>query len=143
MMRRFLFALVPIACIAAGCNSSDKPASATAVSAPGGPATVSTVPLESKKLSTTLALPAQLEPYEQVDIYPKVTGFVETVSVDRGSRVKAGQVLVRLTAPELLSQKSQAEAAVRAAESQLATAKAKLASDEGTYGHMQEAAKTP
>ena len=88
-------------------------------------------------------LPAQLTPYEQVDIYPKVTGFVETVTVDRGSRVRRGQVLVKLTAPELVSQRSQAEAAVRAAQSQLATAQAKLASDNGTYLHMQEAAKTP
>ena len=104
---------------------------------------MSTVAVVSKKLSTTIALPAQLEPFEQVDIFPKVTGFVESVTVDRGSRVKAGQVLVRLTAPELVSQRSQGEAAVRAAESQLATARAKLASDQGTYGHMQAAAKTP
>jgi RND family efflux transporter MFP subunit len=52
-------------------------------------------------------------------------------------------LLVRLTAPELNSQRSQAEAAVRAAQSQLATAKAKLASDNGTYLHMVAAAKTP
>ena len=88
-------------------------------------------------------LPAQLTPYEQVDIYPKVTGFVETWPVDRGSRVHRGQVLVQLTAPELMSQRSQADAAVRAAQSQLATAQAKLASDNGTYLHMVEAAKTP
>jgi RND family efflux transporter MFP subunit len=113
------------------------------VAAVGGPAAVSTVAAVSKKLSTSIALPAQLEPYEQVDIYPKVTGFVESVAVDRGSRVKAGQVLVRLTAPELVSQRSQGEAAVRAAESQLATARAKFASDQGTYEHMQAAAKTP
>jgi RND family efflux transporter MFP subunit len=88
-------------------------------------------------------LPAQLTPYEQVDIFPKVTGFVESVTVDRGSRVHRGQVLVKLTAPELMSQRAQAEAAVRAAQSQLATAQAKLASDNGTYLHMVEAAKTP
>jgi RND family efflux transporter MFP subunit len=88
-------------------------------------------------------LPAQLIPYEQVDIYPKVTGFVETVAVDRGSHVHQGQLLVKLTAPELASQRSQAEAAVRTAQSQLATAQAKLASDDGTYRHMIEASKTP
>jgi RND family efflux transporter MFP subunit len=141
-LRRFLFTLIPITCLAAGCNSTEKPG-ATAVSASSAPATVATVPVESKKLSTTVSLPAQLEPYEQVDLYPKVTGFVESVTVDRGSRVNAGQVLVRLSAPELLSQKSQAQAAVRAAESQMASSNAKLASDQGTYEHMQAAAKTP
>jgi membrane fusion protein, multidrug efflux system len=127
-----------------GCNSgtSDKPAP-TAAATPNAATTVSTVAVASKKLQTTIALPAQLTPYEQVDIYPKVTGFVETVTVDRGSRVHRGQLLVKLTAPELVSQRSQADAAVKAAQSQLATAQAKLASDNGTYLHMVEAAKTP
>ena len=128
-----------------GCNSgnSDKAAPTVAVPAPNAPTTVSTVGVASKKLQTTIALPAQLTPYEQVDIYPKVTGFVETVTVDRGSRVHRGQLLVKLTAPELISQRSQADAAVKAAQSQLATTQAKLASDNGTYLHMIEAAKTP
>ena len=128
-----------------GCNSgnSDKTAPTAAVPAPNATTTVSTVGVASKKLQTTIALPAQLTPYEQVDIYPKVTGFVETVTVDRGSRVHRGQLLVKLTAPELVSQRSQADAAVKAAQSQLATAQAKLASDNGTYLHMVEAAKTP
>jgi membrane fusion protein (multidrug efflux system) len=127
------------------CNSgnSDKPAPTTAAPAPNAPTTVDTVAVASRKLQTTIALPAQLTPYEQVDIYPKVTGFVETVTVDRGSRVHRGQLLVKLTAPELVSQRSQADAAVKAAQSQLATAQAKLASDNGTYLHMVEAAKTP
>ena len=143
-MRTVLVTLAGFALLTAGCNSgSPDKVGGTAVAAASGPTSVSTVVVESKRLSTTIALPAQLEPYEQVDIYPKVTGFVETVTVDRGSRVKEGQVLVRLTAPELVSQRSQAEAAVRAAESQLATAKARLASDQGTYEHMQAAAKTP
>jgi membrane fusion protein (multidrug efflux system) len=128
-----------------GCNSetSDKPAPTAAAPARNTPTTVSTVAVASKKLQTTIALPAQLTPYEQVDIYPKVTGFVETVTVDRGSRVHRGQLLVKLTAPELVSQRSQADAAVKAAQSQLSTAQAKLASDNGTYLHMMEAAKTP
>ena len=65
------------------------------------------------------------------------------MTVDRGSRVHRGQLLVELTAPELVSQRSQAEATVKAAQSQLATAQAKLASDNGTYMHMVDAAKTP
>jgi RND family efflux transporter MFP subunit len=97
----------------------------------------------SKQLSTTVSLPAQLLPYQRVDVYPKVTGFLETIRVDRGSRVHKGELLMRFYAPELASQRSQAEAAVGAAESQLVTARAKLASDKGTYLHMVAAAKTP
>ncbi len=130
-----------------GCNSSPSSPMGVSNAAPappaGAPTTVSTASIESRKLQTTVMLPAQLTPYEQVDIYPKITGFVQTVTVDRGSHVHRGQLLVRLTAPEVVSQRSQAEAAVRAAESQLATAQAKLASDNGTYLHMVAAAKTP
>ncbi|MGA7316831.1 MAG: efflux RND transporter periplasmic adaptor subunit [Silvibacterium sp.] len=144
-MKGLLFASIVLMVPTIGCNSgtSDKNAPATAAPAPNAPTTVSTVAVASKKLQTAISLPAQLTPYEQVDIYPKVTGFVATVTVDRGSRVHRGQLLVKLTAPELVSQRSQAEAAVRAAQSQLATAQAKLASDNGTYLHMVEAAKTP
>jgi membrane fusion protein (multidrug efflux system) len=144
-MKGRLIASTVFMVVTAGCNSgtSDKSALATAASGPDAPTTVSTVVVASKKLRTTISLPAQLTPYEQVEIYPKVTGFVETVTVDRGSRVHRGQLLVKLTAPELASQRAQAEAAVKAAQSQLETAQAKLASDNGTYLHMVEAAKTP
>jgi RND family efflux transporter MFP subunit len=78
-----------------------------------------------------------------VDIYPKVTGFLDTISVDRGSRVHSGELIIRLSAPELLAQRAQAEASVQGAEAQLSSAKAKLASDQGTYLHLAAAAQTP
>src|SRR4051794_4170863 len=90
-----------------GCNTtpSNSSGGSAAAATPAGPTMVSTVPVASRILQTTIALPAQLIPYEQVDIYPKVTGFVDTVTVDRGSHVQRGQLLVRLTAPELVSQR--------------------------------------
>jgi RND family efflux transporter MFP subunit len=88
-------------------------------------------------------LPAQLLPYQSVDIYPRVTGFLESIRVDVGSRVRQGEEVMRLSAPELVAQRSQAESAMHAAESQLASAQARLASDQGTYGHLAAAAKTP
>ena len=127
-----------------GCSSSMEPqpqASQAAGDKP--PQQVITVLVESQKLDTTATLPAQIEPYEAVDIYPKVTGFLETIRVDRGSRVKAGEVIIRLSAPELVAQRTQAEASLHSAESQLAAARAKLASDRGTYLHLEAAAKTP
>ena len=146
-MKRLFFASTVQLVVFLGCNATPSDSSggsaATAAATPAGPTMVSTVRVASRTLQTTIALPAQLVPYEQVDIYPKVTGFVETVTVDRGSHVQRGQLLVRLTAPELVSQRSQAEAAVRAAQSQLATAQAKRASDNGTYQHMVAAARTP
>jgi membrane fusion protein, multidrug efflux system len=104
---------------------------------------VAVVPVESQKLDTTLTLPAQISPYEAVDVYPKVTGFLESISVDRGSKVRTGELIIQLSAPEVVAQRAQADAALHAAEAQLATAQAKLASDHGTYLHLVSAAKTP
>jgi RND family efflux transporter MFP subunit len=57
--------------------------------------------------------------------------------------VHKGELIIRLSAPELVAQRAQAESALRAAESQLTTAQAKLAADHGTYLHLASAAKTP
>ncbi len=101
------------------------------------------VAVESHKLNTNLSLPAQTMAYESVAVFPKVTGFIEKMPVDRGSHVKSGELIVSLSAPELLAQRSQAEANLQTAQSHLAAAQAKLMSDEGTYQHLATAAKTP
>jgi membrane fusion protein (multidrug efflux system) len=105
--------------------------------------TVEVVPVASQKLATVFTLPAQLVPFQTVDIYPKVTGFMDVLRVDRGSHVRKGELIIRLSAPELVAQRAQAESALRAAQSQLTTVQAKLTSDKGTYLHMASAAQTP
>jgi membrane fusion protein (multidrug efflux system) len=97
----------------------------------------------AQKLNTTVRLPAQLMPYEVVDVYAKETGFVKWIKVDRGSRVKQGELIAQLEAPELVAQRAQADSTYQSAQSQLAAAEAKLAADQGTYQRMHAAAKVP
>lgn len=52
----------------------------------------------------TISLPGELKPYEQVNIYAKVKGFIKEIYVDRGSYVKKGQLLALLEAPEITHQ---------------------------------------
>src|SRR6266478_96248 len=124
-----------------GCNGNAEPAANKQTQSDAQ--TVEVVPVISQKLATVFTLPAQLVPFQAVDIYSKVTGFVELIRVDRGSRVHKGELIIRLSAPELVAQRAQAESAVRGAESQSTTAQAKLASDQGTYQHLAAAAQTP
>src|SRR5882724_5648415 len=124
-----------------GCNGDAEPAANKQTQSDAQ--TVEVVPVAAQKLATVFTLPAQLVPFETVDIYPKVTGFMDMIRVDRGSRVHKGELIIRLSAPELVAQRAQAESALRAAEAQLTTAQAKLASDNGTYLHIASAAKTP
>jgi RND family efflux transporter MFP subunit len=97
----------------------------------------------TQKLNTTVQLPAQLAAYEIVDVYAKVTGFVKWIKVDRGSRVRTGEAIAQLEAPELLAQRAEAESKFQSAESQLSAAQAKFTSDHATYQRMSAAAKTP
>ncbi len=140
MRSRFVVAAFCIGLV--GCAGSSTQQPQANGSAAVEPAKVATARVEAQKLDTTLNLPAQVTPYESVDVYPKVTGFIDSILVDRGSRVKAGEVIVKLSAPELVAQRSQAQAAVRGAEAQLAASRAKLTSDRGTYLHLEAASKT-
>lgn len=139
---RSLCAIFILSYVLASCgNPSGQRGSPSSSSS--SPQPVNVVAVESQKLDTTLSLPAQINPYEVVDIYPKVTGFLDKISVDRGSRVHAGDLIIRLSAPELVAQRAQAEASLQGAEAQLNSAQAKLASDQGTYLHLAAAAQTP
>src|ERR1700722_18258788 len=57
--------------------------------------------LKQQALPSTLRLPAQLNPYQIVDIFPKVNGYVKEMLVDMGSKVKQGEVLMIMEAPEV------------------------------------------
>ncbi len=59
------------------------------------------VKIEKAGVAEIIKLPAQLAAFEEVSIFPKVNGYVKTVLVDIGSRVKKGQLLMQLEAPEL------------------------------------------
>jgi membrane fusion protein, multidrug efflux system len=110
---------------------------------PNKPQQVTVRPVIEQRLQAFLVLPAELVPFEVVAIYPKETGFLQWIGVDRGSRVRQGQLLARLTAPEIDARRAQSQAQLQSAQSQLAAAQAKLASDEATSNHLQQAAKTP
>jgi RND family efflux transporter MFP subunit len=99
--------------------------------------------VESRKLAITVRLPGELQPYEVVAVFPKVTGFVDSITVDRGSRVKAGQLMARLVAPEIAAQRAEAQSKLQGAAAQRAEAEAKLGSDESTYQRLKAASSTP
>src|SRR5205085_5306411 len=75
--------------------------------------------------------------------FSKVSGFVKTVAVDRGSRVREGQVMATLEAPELSAQRSEAQSKVQAANAQLAATRAKADADASTSDKLTSASATP
>lgn len=63
-----------------------------------------------------VSLPATLAPWQQVTLHAKVTGYIATLTVDKGDAVKAGQVLATLEVPELQADIAKGRAEVKAAE---------------------------
>src|SRR5712691_436821 len=145
-MTRFRIAsilvLVATSCWCASCSSNSSSSTKGQASAPSAP-TVEVAKVASRKLSITTRLPAELQAYEVVAVFPRVTAYVDSISVDRGSHVSAGQLMARLAAPEVAAQRAEAQSKLQAAEAQRAEAEAKLASDQSTYDRLKNASATP
>ena len=58
----------------------------------------------------TISLPATTLAFASANIYARANGYIETRKVDIGDRVKAGDLLAQITAPELDHQIAQNEA---------------------------------
>ena len=97
----------------------------------------------SKPVSRTVTLPGEIQPFLNVALRARVSGYVDRVLVDRGSVVKEGELLVELSAPEMKAQIAEAESKAQATEAELAQAEAQLAAAQSTYDRMKQAAETP
>jgi RND family efflux transporter MFP subunit len=97
----------------------------------------------SGKLDQEMVLAGELLPFQQVELRAKVTGFVENIPVDRGSRVAKGDLIALLRAPEIEARTAEAGAELAAAEANLAEAEARLATSESTYERLSKASETP
>lgn len=84
-------------------------------------------------IERTTTQPGTVRAFDYEELYAKVSGYLKKQDVDIGSKVKKGQVLAQIDAPELIQDKLHAEAALAQAHSQkkqmvahLDTAKAEL-----------------
>jgi multidrug efflux pump subunit AcrA (membrane-fusion protein) len=76
--------------------------------------------------STELLLPGNVTPITEAYIYARAAGYLKRRYVDIGDRVRTGQKLADIEAPDLDQQVSQAEAALAQAQGQLGQAQATL-----------------
>jgi RND family efflux transporter MFP subunit len=72
--------------------------------------TVAVVLPDSKILNATIDLPGRLEAYYRAPIFARVSGYLKSWSADIGAKVKAGQVIAEIEAPDLDQQLLQARA---------------------------------
>ncbi|MBI3892445.1 MAG: efflux RND transporter periplasmic adaptor subunit [Candidatus Wallbacteria bacterium] len=97
----------------------------------------------SRRMEREFELPAELAAFRSVALYPRTQGFVDWIGVDRASKVRQGEELMRLVAPELAAQVAEADAKSQMAHAQRIEAEAKQAGEQATYRRLQAAGRTP
>jgi membrane fusion protein (multidrug efflux system) len=65
---------------------------------------------DARLLNATIDLPGRLEAYSRAPIFARVSGYLKNWSADIGAKVKAGQVIAEIEAPDLDQQLLQARA---------------------------------
>jgi RND family efflux transporter MFP subunit len=96
--------------------------------------TASVAPVTRGDLSSTLTVAGEFQPYQEVDLHAKVSGYIRRINVDIGDRIKNGEVLAVLEVPELNAQ-------VARAKSEVAYAQADYVAVHAAYTRLAEAAK--
>jgi RND family efflux transporter MFP subunit len=136
--------LILVGCTA-GCNGgrkaeADNPATAT---------TAAVVKVTHKDLSNELEIASEFQPYQEIEVYAKVAGYIQKLYMNWGTHVKQGQLLAVLEIPELQQQLTQDEASVRGSEQNLERAKEELNRSQSvynvahvTYARMADVQKT-
>ena len=109
--------LLPLLLAAAGCAKEDD---AQEVTTP----TITVVQPRRADMVRSITLPGDLIGFYQADLYGKVSGYLKSISVDKGDAVKAGQVLAEIEVPEL--------------QQKLRRARANLAVKQRTYERLQK-----
>lgn len=112
--RRTRVVLVLAAFLLEGCGSTGK-ANSEATKLPQ----VAVVRVARKDLSSNLQIASEFLPFQEVNVYAKVSGYIQKLYVDWGTHVHKGQLLAVLEIPELQQQLELDEAAVRRSEHDL------------------------
>src|ERR1700730_4158722 len=126
---RALLSLFLLAEFAAGCGAAQKAAADDTANAPAA----AVVKVTRRNISDSLEIASEFQPFQEVDIYAKVSGYIHKLNVDYGTHVRQGQVLAILEIPELQQQLQQDEASVRRSEQDLARAREELNRAQSAY----------
>jgi RND family efflux transporter MFP subunit len=114
------------------CENNSHP---TATASPANsPDTVPVVVLHDINVTKSIELPAELLPYEQAELFARVQGYIKDLKVDMGDKVRKGQTLALIEAPELQTKYAEFQSSLQAA-------KAKYMSSADVYQRLSKAAQ--
>jgi RND family efflux transporter MFP subunit len=103
-------ALLSLASLATGCASNSQASAAESGTPAAEPTAVSIVAVDSRPLERQLRVTGSLIADEQAEVSAEVAGRITATPVERGTRVGAGALLVRISGAESGAQLQEAQA---------------------------------
>lgn len=116
--------------LAVGCQRANQVNAAA--NAPDAP-TVPVVKVIRRDFSNDLEIASEFQPFQEIDVYAKVSGYIQHLYVDWGTHVRQGQILADLEIPELEQQLQEDEASLSRSQSDLESAREKLNQANSAY----------
>jgi RND family efflux transporter MFP subunit len=115
-----LATLWPLALVVVGPPIACAPAGSAQAGAAAGPVdnslpSVMVTRVKTAVLERQVTLPGTVRPYQEATLYAKVGGYLRSIAVDRGDRVRAGQVVAELEVPEIQAEMGKLAAELEAA----------------------------
>jgi RND family efflux transporter MFP subunit len=89
-------------------------------------------------ISHVLTLAGQFQPYQVVDVHPKVSGYMKQINVDIGDIVRQGQTLATLEVPELRAQLQQTVFEVDQSKEEIMRAQHEISRAEAQYAALHQ-----
>ena len=123
-------ALLPAALIA--CNSRPKSSNASAAEIPSA----QVARAQRGNISHVLRVAGQFQPYQVVDVHPKVSGYMVRINVDIGDVVHKGQTLAVLEIPELNAEVRGSSFAVEQSKEEINRAQHEIDRAEATHAAL-------
>ncbi len=106
---------------------------------PEAPKAAAVVDVTSGTVDSTLVVAGQFQPYQDVELHAKVSGYVRWIGVDIGDKVHQGEVLAVLEVPELADQLVGAKASVQHSKSEVTLQQSEVVRAESSYSALHAA----
>ena len=121
MKKQSFLSILAASVIIASCgNKNDKTAQA---GAPPQVKEYKTLTLEPKTATLYTDFPATIQGQQNIEIRPRVEGYIDKIFVDEGAVVKTGQPLFKISAPEYEQEVRTASASIKSAQASVSAAK--------------------
>jgi RND family efflux transporter MFP subunit len=127
-----VLAVICAALVFSGCHDSKGNPNVAAASVPSARVAAA----QRGNISRVLTLAGQFQPYQVVDVHPKVSGYMARINVDIGDVVHQGQTLAVLQVPELKAQLRSATFAMEQSKEEITRAQHEIDRAQATYSAL-------